>query len=439
MTGNEYDAIVIGSGISGLGLSAFLAKAGRRVLTLEKTRAIGGRAYSFSYKGHTTNMGGPRAGLENLKVDGMFAALGKEPGERGFFDDVKTYRDGELISLPSLALRGPVEEAAMLLQTTKELAESEDLAEYDAMSAEDWILPRVKSPEVLDVARFSAIVMSTLPRFEDMSASTLFESLRIIQANPRIYLAAKGYGDFMRILAETSTEHGGVVRTDTPVKEIVVENGRVRGVVAGKAREGRETIEAPLVVTAFPIWDLFGIVGESHFPADFVKQVQHLNRKTAIFGLTVALRQPIYDGKYFVLTDGPRAGYPISGFMASNVAPSVSPPGEYLFEVCCQCEIELGDDRERFNRTIELLKEDLAEIFPGWDEEAIWMKSYFHWEEPARGPGRSGVFRPGPKAPGVEGLYFTGDTVNSRTLPGLECAADSAMICAKEILGELPS
>ena len=120
---------------------------------------------------------------------------------------------------------------------------------------------------------------------------------------------------------------------------------------------------------------------------DFVKKVQHLNRTTAIFGLTVALRQPLYEGKYFVLTDARRAGYPLSGFMASNIAPTVSPQGEYLFEVCCQCEIELGDDRERLRKTTDLLKEDLEEIFPGWDEEAIWIKPYFHWEEPARNPG----------------------------------------------------
>jgi phytoene dehydrogenase-like protein len=222
------------------------------------------------------------------------------------------------------------------------------------------------------------------------------------------------------------------------VKEIVVEDGRVRGVVVGKARAGREMIEAPLVATAFPIWDLFGLIDESHFPPDFVKKVQHLNRTTAIFGLTVALRQPLYEGKYFVLTDAQRAGYPLSGFMASNVVPTVSPQGEYLFEVCCQCEIELGDDRERLRKTTDLLKEDLEELFPGWDEEAIWIKPYFHWEEPARNPGREGIFRPGPKAPGIEGLYFTGDTVSSRSLPGLECAADSAMICTKEILGALP-
>ena len=35
-------------------------------------------------------------------------------------------------------------------------------------------------------------------------------------------------------------------------------------------------------------------------------------------------------------------------------------------------------------------------------------------------------------------IYFTGDTVSSRAFPGLEIAADSAIICTREILGELP-
>jgi phytoene dehydrogenase-like protein len=439
MKPSDYDAIVIGAGISGLGLSAFLARAGKRVLTLEKSKAIGGRAYSFSYKGHTTNMGGPRAGLEGGKVDAMFARLGKEPGERGFFDDVKTFRNGEFMSLPLLALQGDVEEAGKLLSTAKELAESGDLAEYDAMTASEWIAPIVSSPEVLDVARYSGIVMSTLPRLEDMSASTLFESMRIIQSNPRIYLAAHGYGDFMRILAETSVEHGGEVRTHARVDEIAIEDGRVVGVVVKSGGKKPERIEAPLVITALPIWDLFDMADRSAFPAEFVAKVNHLARKTAIFGITAALREPLYDEKFFVLTDGERCGYPISGFMASNVTPSLAPEGEHLFEVCCQCEFELGDDRSRLSKTVELLEEDLESMFPRWRERVIWKKSFFHWEEPARNAGRAGVFRPESKAPGVEGLYFTGDTVASRTLPGLECAADSAMICAREILGELPS
>jgi phytoene dehydrogenase-like protein len=429
----EYDAIVVGAGISGLGLSALLSNAGKRVLTLEWAAHIGGRAHSFERKGHIMNIGGPRAGLANGRVDALFAELGLEPGERGFFGDVKTYRDGEFISLPTLMLRGDREEAGKLMATTRELAESGDLAKYDAMTAQEWIEPLVKSTEVLDTARYASIVMNTIPRLEDVAASALFESMRIIQTNPRIYLAAHGYGDFMRILAEASAMNGGELRTSSKVDEILIEDGRVRGVVIDKAGRA-ERIEAPVVAAALPVWELFGMADESVFPNDFVAKVKHLDRTTAIFGITVALREPLYDGKYFLLTDGPRCQHPISAFMASNIAPAVAPEGEHLFEVCCQCDMEIRDDPDRLDEVVELLREDLEEFFPGWQEKVIWEQSYCHWEEPARTAGRAGVFRPEVRAPSVEGLYLTGDSVASRALPGLECAADSAMLCAEAIL-----
>ena len=43
---SEYDAIVVGGGHNGLTCAAYLAKAGRRVLVLERRHVLGGAAVS---------------------------------------------------------------------------------------------------------------------------------------------------------------------------------------------------------------------------------------------------------------------------------------------------------------------------------------------------------------------------------------------------------
>ena len=44
MTANEYDAIVVGAGVGGLTVAALLAYEGRKVLLVEKSNRVGGRA-----------------------------------------------------------------------------------------------------------------------------------------------------------------------------------------------------------------------------------------------------------------------------------------------------------------------------------------------------------------------------------------------------------
>jgi phytoene dehydrogenase-like protein len=165
---------------------------------------------------------------------------------------------------------------------------------------------------------------------------------------------------------------------------------------------------------------------------------RHLDKRTANVGITAAMKEPLYTDKKFIIYEFPRIGYPGTVFMPTNVVPTIAPKGGHLLESSIICEYEIFRERERLFKTVELMKQDVDDLFPRWQEKAIWIKPYFHWEEPARNPGREGIFRPGPKAPRIKGLYFTGDSVNSRALSGMECAADSAMICVQAILGRIP-
>lgn len=53
----DLDAIVIGSGIGGLGLAVLLAKVGKKVLVLEQHDRAGGCCHTFSEKGYEFDVG----------------------------------------------------------------------------------------------------------------------------------------------------------------------------------------------------------------------------------------------------------------------------------------------------------------------------------------------------------------------------------------------
>ena len=64
MKNNTYDAIIIGGGHNGLVTAAYLAKAGKKVLVLERRDNLGGAAATEEiFPGFKVNTGAPDAGL----------------------------------------------------------------------------------------------------------------------------------------------------------------------------------------------------------------------------------------------------------------------------------------------------------------------------------------------------------------------------------------
>src|SRR3954462_11379902 len=95
----RYDAIIVGGGHNGLTCAAYLARAGRKVLVLERRERVGGAAVSeevfpgfrfsvFSYVVSLLrpeiirDLELPRHGLDILPLDGTFTPLRPGAGQR---------------------------------------------------------------------------------------------------------------------------------------------------------------------------------------------------------------------------------------------------------------------------------------------------------------------------------------------------------------------
>lgn len=65
LTKTTYDAIIIGSGVGGLATAVFLAKAGKKVLVLEKHYAAGGFTHTFKRKNYEWDVGAHYMGQVN--------------------------------------------------------------------------------------------------------------------------------------------------------------------------------------------------------------------------------------------------------------------------------------------------------------------------------------------------------------------------------------
>src|SRR4051812_28435395 len=90
--GEKYDAIIIGGGHNGLVTAAYLARAGKKVLVLERRHVLGGAAvteeifpgFKFSVCSYVVSLlrpeiirelDLPRHGLEILPLDGTFTPM----------------------------------------------------------------------------------------------------------------------------------------------------------------------------------------------------------------------------------------------------------------------------------------------------------------------------------------------------------------------------
>jgi phytoene dehydrogenase-like protein len=337
MAAATYDAIIVGGGHNGLVTAAYLARAGWKVLVLERRSIVGGACvteetfpgFKVSTAAYVNSLFRPEIirdlalpsfGFEVLErdpssfspfEDGRFLMLGPEPGmnvrEIGKFSarDAAAYPNYErmlervasvveptLIEVPPNLVKPNVPSllsAAKLGRAMQKLGPGMGEAIEVLTGAARPILDRwFESEEVKGTLATDAIIGAFAAPSMPGTAYVLFHHVMGETNGKRgVWSYVRGgMGGLTQALARSATALGADILTDAEVLRILTRDGAVRGV----ALAGGDEYYAPVVASNVDCNVTFmNLLDSSELPPDFLAAVKRIDYSSASMKINVAL------------------------------------------------------------------------------------------------------------------------------------------------------
>ena len=332
-----YDAIIIGAGHNGLTCAAYLARAGRKVLVLERRHIIGGATvseeiypgFTFSSCSYVVSLLRPqiirdlelsRHGLEILPLDwtvnpfedgtalvrGPDAEMNRRNIARFSPRDAERYpffgqAMSELGRLVKPIIEGPAPDPSKLdLSTILELLKlgnqfkglSEDAMAANlkmmTMSAVDFLSEWFESDRLIGPMSVSGIIGTFLGiRSPGTAYVLLHHYMGEIDGAFRAWgLQKGGTGAVAMAIASSAQSLGAEVKTNCPVDKVLISGGEARGVVL---ENGDEYHAKTVVSGADPHRTFLGLVGEERLDNVFTKQIKRFKMRGSSGKVNLAL------------------------------------------------------------------------------------------------------------------------------------------------------
>jgi phytoene dehydrogenase-like protein len=370
MATSRYDVVIIGGGHNGLVCAAYLARAGRKVLVLERRERVGGAAmteevfpgFRFSVFSYVVSLLRPeiirdlelpRHGLHILPLESTITPLpgeGKAGNYLGQWNDHDqnrrelarhSLRDAEAYDEFGLMLHQMARAVKPLLGMTPPDPTSFSPGNLSGMAAladhfrglgskrfhllhklltmssaeflDEWF-----ETEVLKATKSASGIIGTLlgPRSPGTAYVLLHHYMGELDGVFRAWGFAKGgNGSVSAAIAGAAQAAGAEIRCNAPVASVLLSGRRAKGVVL----EGGEEIRSKIVVSgADPRRTFLQLVGEKHLPEGFAESIRRFRFRGSSAKVNLAL------GELPDFTCLPGRGPHLRG------AFSISPSVEYL-------------------------------------------------------------------------------------------------------------
>jgi phytoene dehydrogenase-like protein len=337
MDGAKYDVLIVGAGHNGLALGGYLAKAGLKVCVIERRLEIGGGLSTeeitlpgfahnlHSYFHDTINI---MPAYTDLNLEGFNARYYHPPVQAGLilsdgrslciYDDLDktcasiarfSARDAE-VWREVVANYGEFVSTVIVpaLYSAPSKPSEQLLAMESSPEGMEWLrLGRMTPQEVVDEwfenEHVKALILHHLPIprgiLPDYAGLGTVVPLVISQVE-HAQIALGGSHITGHALWRALLRYGGEAASLAHVEQIIVEDGKVRGV---RFEDGR-TLHAGIVVSTVDLKQTFlKMIGEEHLDPGFVRKVKgHRLDEFSVFSVHLALReapkfhtQPGYD------------------------------------------------------------------------------------------------------------------------------------------------
>ncbi|MGB5344662.1 MAG: NAD(P)/FAD-dependent oxidoreductase [Woeseia sp.] len=323
----QFDAIVIGGGHNGLVCAAMLAKSGRDVLVLEARDKVGGAAVTEPF-----GNGFSVSSCAHL-LYGLQPAVVRELGLRfelasEQMTTIALDRNGDHLRLSGNDVQGISETdqqalrafnarmqrfAALLnkqlLQTPPRLGTRNkrdlfslaklgfdlrrlgrsDMREFlriIGMNIYDELEECFDSPLLKGLLSLDAVLGTHLgPRSPNTMLTYLY---RIAASGGQIACPSGGMGAISEVLSQRATALGVTVRTASPVRRVIVENGRATGV---ETTAGERYESLTIVSNADPKRTVLDLVGSRHVETGFTQRIANLRMRGNAAKLHLGLKR----------------------------------------------------------------------------------------------------------------------------------------------------
>lgn len=487
-----YDAIVIGAGVGGPTAGAILArKQGMKILVLEKASRIGGRDIAFNFRdedetsyrrlisdaAHTWYVRS-EPDLPELFKGGCLTGYTFEAGihtlqitEKGRTSTCLSYLGKPLKLHPAVSAgwwhRGELhrfengsekggnfpwmderdrEETGRINRTMVKMS-AEEAHSYDHVSLKVWMEAQTENENTRGFHYVNGTMNCTINDPANISAGDcILMNRAVARAGKRFSCggcstpALPGFVQIPTKLCEVIRETGGQVLTGARVREVLIENRQVRGVLV-EISGALEKIDCPIVINSGMVNEMFSYIPERHFPHTFVNQVKSFWRAgigAVYFGLS---RRVVGEHLTFVpkiagREDGFDSDVRMGFWESSGMDPERAPPGKQLLDAYVSLTGTQAHERELVGRAYERMKRFMEENYPGFREALEWaLYTVSDSLVPvAQAPYQVGTARPRAKSSHVEGLYLASDS-SECSMAANDAAIHAGIIAASQVSG----